>query len=130
MTEYNVVLLYSLKTNGWKKVPSWDYDRVVQYLTPDHYGFRFELRKKNIIRGEWKKDVIIEVLQRSGIYYCNCYIETLEDLLIKPKKNEFLIKQMENMGVNRIVRTIKGDLTFPFYENDTLIDSGGNVIEC
>lgn len=133
---YSVVILLSIKNQpSYRYVEDWDIQDVLRQFDDlsSYYGFYFQKRQKTLSnRDNRELDVDIKVLETSGIYYVNCYVETIEDLRVKKKVDTFLINQMENLGVNKVVHNVKDEnvtLTFPLLDNDCLVDNNGDMIE-
>jgi len=67
------------------------------------YGFRFTTRTRG------PDDLDSKVSARSCMYYINCKVETLDDLIARNDPKERILRQnMERNHWDRIVTTVKG----------------------
>lgn len=132
--EYNLVIIYPLVgSKYYLAISEWNIELVLAMCdTKDIYGFHFELRRKVIEKNSCagRIDIDIQKMRTSGMYYINCYMETMEDLLVKPAQNSVLLKQMQSQGIKKVACTISGNMIYPFREGDVLLDRWGKVIEC
>lgn len=134
--EYNLVWFLTFSNNHIRRnIDDWNVKEAIKLIENIslYYGLRFERRLKTITNENGEYKVVIDILDRSGIYYINCYVETIEDLKVKPKVDENLIAQLENLGLNKIVHNVRSEeliFTYPLYEDDYVIDNEGNIIDC
>jgi len=92
-----------------KCIPKWDVDKA-QKLLPDieerygatPYGFQFHTMKRGML------DMDPHEIERSGMYYVNCVVQTLEDVETEHGKNAILAQNMRTNGWDHIVTTGKG----------------------
>lgn len=67
------------------------------------FGFRFSTRERG------PKDLDSKVSKRSPMYFINCKVETLKEIVARNKPDEKTLRSnMEVNGFDRVVVTIKG----------------------
>lgn len=98
------------------------------------YAFRFETRlgADPISDGEGGTlEVISKTVARSGRYFINGRLRTLDDVVRDKKSDESILRSnMECNGYPIVCETRNGYLsTHPFEADDYVVDSDGNVIE-
>lgn len=123
-----------------REIDAWDIKKACQLAmtveerhgaTP--YGFHFEIRvvANDIDDGfGGKLKVQPSVVEKSGMYYINGVIETLEQIKARrTKKEDVLISNMESNGWDRVVTvTNRYRWTQPFEKGDHVVDSDGRII--
>lgn len=125
------VIFYSPGTfiaeSSEKQIGSWDVKeacRMAAEITERYgaipYGFSFKTVEQN--DGEWG----LKESARSGLYYINCRVLTLEEVKARNDPAErILVSNMECNGWNEVVQTITGwRWTQPLQKGDTVISPG------
>lgn len=107
-----------------KEISSWDIGMAVAMskdIEERHgarpYGFFFTTKKRGF------RDFTPREVARSGMYYVNCKVETLEELEARgDKKESILLQNMKTNGWDKMVSTKSGwAWSHPFHEGDTLL---------
>lgn len=123
------------------EVKSWDlkealklYKTVKERYNALPFGFIFEkvLSHEPINDGNGGTlKVEDKVIEKSGIYYITGDVFTYDDILIKNKKDELILR--DNMRCNRWWTIVKNYNSFisttPFNEGDFIIDMNGVVVK-
>lgn len=108
-----------------KEIKSWDVDKAVRMskaikerYNAIPYGFSFSTRERK------EKDLDSKVTKTSGMYYINCEVQTLEDIIAKnDPKDKILIQNMKGNGWDKIVTTVKGwQWSQPLRKGDVVVD--------
>ncbi len=106
-----------------KCVPNWDVDKALKLL-PDieerygakPYGFQFYTMKRGFL------DMDPHEIERSGMYYVDCVVQTLEEVEAEHGKNAILAQNMRTNGWGSIVTTTKGwGWSQPLRETDVVL---------
>ena len=107
-----------------KEVPSWNVPKVLEML-PDieerygarPYGFQFSTKKRG-----WR-DFEPREIKRSGMYYVNCRVQTLEEIESRSDpKESTLLANMKCNGWNKVVSAKEGwSWTQPLREGDEVL---------
>jgi len=104
-----------------REIASWNVTKALEMM-PDieerhgarPYGFMFMTKKRGF------RDLEPKVIKRSGMYYVNCKVQTLED--IEADGPVVLAQNMRSNGWDRVVTTTEGWLwTQPLREGDTVL---------
>ena len=107
-----------------KQVPSWSIPKALKLMTDVKerhgavpYGFRFTTKKRGL------RDFEPKEVARSGMYYVNCRVETLDELTKRCDPTEStLLENMKRNGWDRIVTSKTGwKWTQPLHEGDTVL---------
>lgn len=107
-----------------KEIDSWDVDKAIEMskeITERYgakpYGFRF------FTKGRTEADLDSKVIAKSGIYFINGVVETLEEIKAKgDPNNRILISNMECNGWDKVVTTHNPyKWTQPFGVNDAIV---------
>lgn len=126
MSKYYVAKFFAINNSSrFIYTKGWNIKEVLPQIDPSkYYGFQFETRTKDIIKEEQSYTVIPHIIETSGIYYINGYIETYEDIKARKDPSEYtLLRKMKNLGWKNIVRNVKGrDWCFTFFEKDQIVD--------
>ena len=104
-------------------ISSWDEEEaiemsksIVERYDARPYGFRFTTR------GREDDELDSRELARSGMYYINGVVKTLEELEAKPKGNSTLISNMKNNKWDKVVETASPyKWTSPFNNGDKIV---------
>ncbi len=104
-----------------REVASWNVTKAVEMM-PDieerhgarPYGFSFHTKRRG-----WR-DFEPKEIKRSGMYYVNCRVQTLEDILAEGPG--VLAQNMQSNGWDRVVSPREGwAWTQPLREGDTVL---------
>lgn len=107
-----------------KQIESWDVSQALemaQGITERYgahpYGFQF------ITRGRTDEELDSKVIEKSGIYYINGVVETLEQVKAKENPDDrILISNMESNGWGKVVTTCAPyKWTQPFNDGDSIV---------
>jgi hypothetical protein len=106
-----------------KVIKGWDVDSAVKMMPEIEerygakpYGFRFTTKKRG-----WRDMHPVEI-DRSGMYYVNCRVQTLEDVEAEHGKSATLARNMRTNGWESVVTTEKGwAWSQPLHENDVVL---------
>lgn len=107
-----------------RQVASWDVPKALKLMTTIEerhgavpYGFRFTTKKRGL------RDFEPKEVARSGMYYVNCRVETLDELTKRCDPTEStLLENMKRNGWDRIVTAKTGwAWSQPFREGDTAL---------
>jgi len=92
-----------------KCVANWDVkkavammDEIEERYRAKPYGFQFYTMKRGLL------DMNPHEIERSGMYYVNCIVQTLEEVEAEHGKNAILAQNMRTNGWDSIVTTTKG----------------------
>ena len=103
------------------EIASWNVTKALEMMTDIEerhgarpYGFMFMTKKRGF------RDFEPKVIKRSGMYYVNCKVQTLED--VEADGPVVLAQNMRSNGWDRVVTTTEGWLwTQPLQEGDTVL---------
>ena len=137
---YSVIIIFRIyPVEVLKKIEDWNIIKgfkIAKSITGS-YSFRFQKRCKEIENQPYRT-VTIKILEQSGMYYFDGYIETIEDIQARmhidksKEEDELLLKTMKNNNWSKIVRSIATESKYswfaPFCHGDILLDSNGNII--
>ncbi len=77
-------------------------DEIEERYRAKPYGFQFYTMKRGLL------DMNPHEIERSGMYYVNCIVQTLEEVEAEHGKNAILAQNMRTNGWDSIVTTTKG----------------------
>ena len=107
-----------------QEIDSWDIDQahkmskdITERYDAIPYGFQFSTKE----RGD--DDFDSKETKRSGMYYVNCKIETLEEIIAREDPDDrILISNMRCNGWDKMAVTIKGwKTTQPLQKGDVVL---------
>ena len=107
-----------------KEIASWNVSRALEMMADIEerygarpYGFQFFTKKRG-----WR-DFEPKEIDRSGMYYVNCKVETLEEIERRSEPGEStLLQNMKSNGWDKVVSSKKGwAWTQPLREGDTVL---------
>lgn len=107
-----------------KEIDGWNVDEavrmsetIVERYGSVPYGFRFTTRERN--EDEWSSRVV----EKSGMYYINCVVNTLEELeSINNPDDQVLVENMKTNGYNKVATTKKGfKWSWYLHEDDVVL---------
>lgn len=107
-----------------RQVPSWNIPKALKLMTDVKerhgavpYGFRFTTKKRGL------RDFEPKEVAKSGMYYVNCRVETLDEIMNRGDPEEStLLENMRRNGWDKVVSPKTGwSWSQPFKEGDTLL---------
>ncbi len=107
-----------------KQVASWSIPKALKLMKDVKerhgavpYGFRFTTKKRGL------RDFEPKEVAKSGMYYVNCRVQTLEEIEKRGKKEELtLLQNMRANGWDKIVTTKSGwAWSHPLQEGDIVL---------
>lgn len=106
-----------------KEIDSWDVDKAIfmaasisERYNAKPYGFRFSTRSRG------PDDLDSKVVERSGTYYLNCKVLTLDDIP-DDDGNHILRSNMKANGFKKVVQPIQGwAWTQPLHDGDVVLE--------
>lgn len=105
--------------NGWDVNKALEIAKSITERYESHpYGFRF------FTRGREDYELDSRIIEKSGTYYINGTVETLDEIKAKnDPNNRILISNMECNKWNKVVTTCNPyKWTQPLYENDKIVN--------
>ena len=106
------------------EIASWNVTKALEMM-PDieerhgarPYGFMFMTKKRGF------RDFEPKVIKRSGMYYVNCRVETLEEIESRSEPREAtLLQNMKSNGWDKVVSPRKGwAWSQPLQDGDTVL---------
>jgi hypothetical protein len=106
-----------------KKFPvdDWNIQTATNLVDLNNYKcFWFEKIESEIIEGPGKYTVNCKIVQRSGHYFINGFVETIEDVNIRDKD---LAEKMEEKGWSKVVSGINNNWCYGFEEGkDNIVE--------
>ena len=104
-----------------REIANWNVAKALEMMTDIEerhsarpYGFSFHTKKRG-----WR-DLEPKEIKRSGMYYVNCRVQTLED--IEADGPTVLAQNMRSNGWDRVVTTTQGwAWSQPLREGDTVL---------
>ncbi len=106
-----------------KEIASWNVTKALEMMADIEerygarpYGFQFFTKKRG-----WR-DFEPKEVKRSGMYYVNCKVQTVEDIEAEGPASAILLQNMKANGWDKVVSSTKGwSWTQPLREGDTLL---------
>lgn len=106
-----------------KEIASWNVPKALEMMADIEerygarpYGFQFFTKKRG-----WR-DFEPKEVDRSGMYYVNCKVQTVEDIEAEGPASAVLLQNMKSNGWDKVVSSTKGwSWTQPLREGDILL---------
>lgn len=92
------------------------------------YGFRFQRRLRAEDRSDGRLDIIARIMNESGTYYVNGFIETLDDIKARIELNRHerriqddraLLQRLEARGAKAVYRHLTNDKICHIFNEET-----------
>lgn len=129
---YDKLYILRLGIPNYRLVPidGWDVEEAKNILKKydDAYGFRFQRRMWAEDRSDGRLDIIARIMNESGTYYINGFIETLDDIRARIELNRdvrrtqddmALLQRLESRGAKAIYRHLTNDKICCIFNEET-----------
>lgn len=122
INQYSIVRFESIIPGQDKKFPvdDWDVQKATNLVNLEKYKrFWFERIESDINEEPGKLTVKKTVIKKSGNYFIDAFVETLEDIRVKNKE---LASKFDSRNITNVVCGINNEWSFSFNNNDKIVD--------
>ena len=121
--QYSIVRFEPIAHGTIRKFPieDWDVQKATNLVDLKNYKcFWFEKIQSEIDEEPGKFTVRKRVIKTSGHYFIDCFVETMEDVLVRDSE---LAEKMEQKGWKKVATSINWNFSYGFDENkDNIVE--------